>query len=168
MEMQDRSAITGSTEYLSVRQTESDGKAASSSTLYLNDRDHLDPKNERSSSTPPTIPFLSPDAWLFDALSLAFAALVLIAIIILLSQYDKKPNPLWYSGITLNTILSFASLFFRAAILFPIAHCISQLCWIWFSEKERPLSHMVLIDQASRGPLGGLYTLYAGIWRYLP
>ena len=117
-------------------------------------------------STLQTVPFLSREAWLFEILSLALTVAVLVAMVTLLLRYDEKPNPAWSSGITLNTILSFASMVFRASVLVPVANSISQLCWIWCSEQQRPLKHIVLFDQASRGPLGGLHALGVGLWRY--
>ncbi|PVI04523.1 hypothetical protein DM02DRAFT_725689 [Periconia macrospinosa] len=128
---------------------------------------HHVPDKGTYNSTPRTVPFISREAWLFDILSLACAALVLTAMIILLDRYNNKPNPDWSSGITLNTILSLASMLFRVNILVPVASCISQMCWIWCSEQRRPLTHIIMFDQASRGPFGGLRALYAGIWSTL-
>jgi len=149
-----------------VIESESPVRPVPDSTTSLDQLVHLAPEMGTDDSMFRTVPFLSQEAWLFDILSLACAATVLVAIIILLSRYDKKPNPLWSSGITLNTVLSFASMIFRVGILVPVVNSISQLCWIWCSEQRRPLKHIILFDQASRGPLGGLHALYGGIRRY--
>ena len=44
----------------------------------------------------------------------------------------------------------------KAALLLPVAECISQLKWIYFQEQARTLEHIDLFDRASRGPFGAL------------
>jgi len=44
--------------------------------------------------------------------------------------------------------------------MITVAACISQLCWVWFNGKARPLQDVCYYDAASRGPLGSLLLLY--------
>jgi hypothetical protein len=110
-------------------------------------------------------PFWYTDAWLYDCLALGLATLVFVALVLILVKYDRQPNPLWMSIVTLNTIASVASMLFRVGIMLPVANCISQLCWVWYAERQRPIRHFVAFDQASRGPVGALYALFTGAWR---
>jgi len=110
-------------------------------------------------------PFWYTDAWLYEIMALGFAVAVLVALVITFARYDKQPNPLWASGITLNTIASIASMLFRLGIMLPVANCISQLGWIWYASRQRPIRDIIAFDQASRGPLGGLYAAFTGAYR---
>ena len=128
-------------------------------------RVHLVADHDTGESQLQNASFLSKNGWLLEISSLVLAATVLVAIVALLYRYDKKPNPTWSPGITLNTILSFASMVFRACVSLPVASSVSQFCWIWCSKRQQPLRHVISFDQASRGLLGSLQVLYAGIWR---
>ncbi|KAK8050448.1 hypothetical protein PG994_012178 [Apiospora phragmitis] len=47
------------------------------------------------------------------------------------------------SKLTINTLVAMLSTGAKAALLFPVAECISQIKWIWFSSEEpRRLSDM--------------------------
>ncbi|KAL1797021.1 hypothetical protein ACET3X_005561 [Alternaria dauci] len=100
---------------------------------------------------------LSP--WLLEILSFSLALAAIAVLIALLALYDKKQNPPWAADISLNTLVSIASVLFRASVMVPITKCISQLSWIWLAKTERPLEDVALFDQASRGVLGGLAIL---------
>jgi hypothetical protein len=92
-------------------------------------------------------------------LSLRLAFVVIALLVALLAAHDKRPNTLWAAHVSLNTIVSIASVLFRTSIMVPITKCISQLSWIWLAKAERPLGDVTLFDQASRGVLGGLTIL---------
>jgi hypothetical protein len=110
-------------------------------------------------------PFWYPDAWLYDCIALGSAAAVFVALIVVLAKYDRQPNPLWMAGITLNTVASVVSMLIRIGIMLPVANCISQLCWCWYAGRHRPLRHVAAFNQASRGPIGGVYALFTGAWK---
>lgn len=42
----------------------------------------------------------------------------------------------------------------------PLVQGMSQLKWVWFSSKPRPLADFQLYDEASRGPWGGVKILF--------
>lgn len=96
-------------------------------------------------------------AWCF--LSIA----ILIALVVLLSQYDEKPLPQWSLGLTLNTLTAVLTTLCRSCTVIPIAEGLSQLKWNWFATSERPIRDLYAFDQASRGPWGSL-RLIAKMW----
>jgi hypothetical protein len=87
-----------------------------------------------------------------------------IAICLALHQYQNKPAPGLNSfmgvGITLNTITAILSTVGRASLLLPVAECISQQKWAWFSGSVRPLTELEAFDQGSRGAFGSLMLLW--------
>jgi hypothetical protein len=101
-----------------------------------------------------------PQTWLYETASLVFAMLSLIGLIILLQCYENKPVPQWYAGITLNTMVSIVSTGFRAALIMPVAICISQLSWLNLCKPSKSLEEHCFYDEASRGPIGSLRLLF--------
>ncbi|KAJ4366794.1 hypothetical protein N0V83_007319 [Neocucurbitaria cava] len=110
-------------------------------------------------TTQQTIPLVL-TKWLPEIISVLVALAVLLEIVILLAVYDGHPNPLWSGGITLNAIISFASMVFRTSLMVPVASCLSQLSWVWLAQGRRQLFDVVRFDQASRGPYGSLKLLF--------
>lgn len=101
-----------------------------------------------------------PQTWLYETSSLVFAMLSLIVLVVLLQCYDNKPGPQWYAGITLNTMVSIVSTSFRAAVVMPVAVCISQLSWLNLCRPSKRLVEHCVYDEASRGPIGSLRLLF--------
>ncbi|KAH9896178.1 hypothetical protein F4778DRAFT_745371 [Xylariomycetidae sp. FL2044] len=97
--------------------------------------------------------------WLAEIASLLLGIVLIIALAAVLRAYDGKVAPrfgaVFNSSLTLNTIVAILSTGSKAALLYPVAECISQLKWIWFSKDYRKLSHMSTFDSASRGIVGG-------------
>lgn len=85
--------------------------------------------------------------------------LLIIALIVVLRVYDGQLAPrfgaVFNGALTLNTIVAILSTASKAALLYPVTECISQLKWIWFSKDYRRLSDMSTFDNASRGIIGG-------------
>ena len=108
----------------------------------------------------PTRSFLL-GTWWFEIFSFCIALAVLAAVVAIIAVYDGRPNPLWSGGITLNTIISFASMLFRISLLVPVASCVSQLGWVWLAQQQRPLYDVVRFDRASRSPYGSLEFLFS-------
>ncbi|KXG51262.1 uncharacterized protein PGRI_095230 [Penicillium griseofulvum] len=106
--------------------------------------------------TPPNIDY----GWLWNILGLALALAILIAIIAILRVYDGKPQPTW-KWISLNTLLSWLSTVGKGCIAFPLSAGLSQLKWVWFAERKRPLSDLRVFDSASRGLYGSAELLWA-------
>ena len=78
----------------------------------------------------------------------------------MLGMYDTKPAPQWPLGITINSLVALLTSLSRLAFMVPLVQGMSQLKWVWFSSKPRPLSDFQLYDEASRGPWGGVKILF--------
>ncbi|KAK8085882.1 hypothetical protein PG997_007153 [Apiospora hydei] len=63
-------------------------------------------------------------------------------------------------GITINSLVALLTSLSRLAFMVPLVQGMSQLKWVWFSSKPRPLSDFQLYDEASRGPWGGVKILF--------
>lgn len=122
------------------------------------------PKPPKSSAS--KIPLFSPSTWLWEVLSLVLSVVVFVLLVVVLMMYNGKPNPLWTAGITLNAIVSIASVLFRILLMIPVANCVTQLAWVWLSDAQRPLDHIVLFDQASRGAFRSIIILFSSAYRY--
>lgn len=66
--------------------------------------------------------------------------------------------------ITLNTFLAFFTTFTKATFMLPVAECISQWKWNWFTE-EKPVIDFQTFDRASRGFTGSLLLLRKLKWK---
>lgn len=88
--------------------------------------------------------------WLWEILSIAVAALALVAIMITLILHRDRPLPKWPSAITINALIAVFTAVLKACLMMPIAEGIGQLKWLWY-QKSRPLRHMEQWDLASRG-----------------
>ena len=108
--------------------------------------------------------------WLTEILALMIGVGCIIALCALLPKYDQQPasqsNEFFGVNITLNTLVSILSSLGRAALLFSVAECVSQLKWMWYLKHDRPLADLDIFDGASRGPWGGLKLLWRVNIRY--
>ncbi|KAI1816132.1 hypothetical protein GGS20DRAFT_539656 [Poronia punctata] len=103
------------------------------------------------------------NGWLFEIASTFLGILFIIALIVVLLEYDGQPTPhfgAFGASLTLNTVAAILSTAAKAALLYPVAECVGQLKWIWFSKGRRELSDMSVFDRASRGIYGGLELLW--------
>lgn len=99
------------------------------------------------------------DWWSWELTGIATSALSFGAMIAVLLYYDDKPGPKWPWGITVNSILSWTSTIAKSAMLIPVSDGLSQMKWIWFTERDRDLADMDYFEEASRGPYGSLFLL---------
>lgn len=102
------------------------------------------------------------DGWLLEALAAAISVLSLIAIAVLLSIYNNKPNPQLRWGISLNTIAAVLITIAQTTLVFATGEAISQLKWLKYYRggSGEPLSHLEAFDVASRGPWGAALLLW--------
>ncbi|KAK8880212.1 hypothetical protein PGQ11_001506 [Apiospora arundinis] len=98
--------------------------------------------------------------WYTEFAWLLIGFLGLAGVLAVLGMYDKKPTPRWPLGITINSLVALLTSLSRLAFMVPLVQGMSQLKWVWFSSKPRPLSDFQLYDEASRGPWGGLKILF--------
>lgn len=99
------------------------------------------------------------DGWLLEISSLVLCILSLVATIIILAKYDGKPIYDWPYKVTLNAVISVVATITQVAVMLPVTSSLSQLKWIWFNEKPRPLVDFETFDSASRGFWGSLLLL---------
>lgn len=79
--------------------------------------------------------------------------------------HGDHPIPQWPFKMSINALLSIYALVFKSAIAYVVTSCVGQLQWAWFSSDSRPLSDVVLFDNAGRGPWGLLAMLWAHRFR---
>ncbi|KAF1982955.1 hypothetical protein K402DRAFT_184938 [Aulographum hederae CBS 113979] len=98
--------------------------------------------------------------WWFDMLSWYVSALCLVAIVILLFNFNEGEVPIrWPLGININVYISVLSGVLKSSMLNTVSQCLGQLKWDWYSERPRSLGDFERFDDASRGPWGSLVLL---------
>ncbi|KAK8043992.1 hypothetical protein PG993_004016 [Apiospora rasikravindrae] len=101
------------------------------------------------------------DSWWYTEFAwLLIGFLGLVGVLAVLGLYDTKPAPRWPLGITINSLVALLTSLSRLAFMVPLVQGMSQLKWVWFSSKPRPLSDFQLYDEASRGAWGGVKILF--------
>ncbi|KOS43160.1 hypothetical protein ACN38_g5953 [Penicillium nordicum] len=105
-------------------------------------------------------------SWTFEILNCLIAVAFLVAIILVLYNFDGKPVPEWPYGITLNALVSVLSTAMKAGMVCIATEALSQLKWSWFNQGNK-LSDLALLDAASRGPVGALIALFCFVPRHL-
>ena len=110
--------------------------------------------------------------WAPEILCASLGTLLMVTLCLVLQAYDGNPEPHFGSGIgsqlTLNTIVAIISASAKAALLLPVAECISQNKWYWFEDQYKDVRDMVTFDNASRGIYGGLELLWKTRLRLVP
>lgn len=106
------------------------------------------------------------DWWLWEILSTVTGLGAIVGICVILKQHDGEPVPSWgqffNTNVTLNSVLSILATLARASLIMPVLACMSQLKWMHYAKNTRPLGHLEVFDDASRGALGAAYFL----WRF--
>ncbi|KAF1934562.1 hypothetical protein EJ02DRAFT_439774, partial [Clathrospora elynae] len=109
----------------------------------------------RASEPPPPskIYYMWTDGWTVEVLSCAVAVIVLICLCATLRYLDGHILTAMPLKININTLIAVFGALIKAAILLPVAECISELKWSWFAQS-RNLIDLENFDVASRGPWG--------------
>ena len=95
--------------------------------------------------------------WYWEILAMSAAIILLIAMFVLLTNFNGQPVPEWGLSLNLNTLLAMMSTVFRATILLVLSQTISQAKWYWLSgSKKRPLLDIQRLDLGSRRALGAI------------
>ncbi|KAF4479014.1 hypothetical protein CGGC5_v012698 [Colletotrichum fructicola Nara gc5] len=100
--------------------------------------------------------------WYFEILSCGFAAICLIAQVVVLYHYDRKPQDSWTAhSLTLNGVIAILATFCRSALMVSIAACLAQSKWNSMSGRKRDyrLQDIAAFEAASRGMGGSLQVL---------
>lgn len=99
------------------------------------------------------------DSWWLEFLAWLLAAVMLMALLILLGEFNGKALSEWHSELTLNTIIAVLSQLVQMLLLVPITSSLSQLQWLWYRNKK-PLKDMAYFHDASTGLIDGLILVY--------
>lgn len=87
-------------------------------------------------------------------------SLVSIALLVgFLVYINGREYASWERSVSPNTVVSVISTVAKASMLVPVSSCLSQLKWSRY-QNPTPLYHMQVLDQASRGPVGALESLW--------
>lgn len=97
--------------------------------------------------------------WWWDIGSILVATICICLIVAILFSMSNKPLSAWNSEIQPNSVISILTTVAKSALLVPVSECISQLTWIYFSERPRALTQIQVFHDASRGPWGSMVLL---------
>lgn len=121
--------------------------------LVADTADESQNQNQKPIKTKPSIWKLVSDLFIWEVLAMILSSGLLVAIVVLLSQYDDKPQPTW-KYVSLNSVISWLSTISKGCVLFCLSEGIGQLKWVWFTRKTQPLVDLGTFDGASRGIWG--------------
>jgi hypothetical protein len=143
-----------------VRECEDDGDGESSrsDTAYVSAATTLDnnalPTSKSAARKRKSI--CNPeDNWLVEIVCVIMGSACIAALCLVLQHYNGKATPqfgsAFGSSLTLNTLVAIIAALAKLLLLFPVAECIGQLRWIWFSRGYRQLGDFATWDYAARG-----------------
>ncbi|KAF5004024.1 hypothetical protein FDECE_9470 [Fusarium decemcellulare] len=98
-------------------------------------------------------------AWGLEISLLVLAIGLMVAIFLILGQYDKQELPDWGGSINLSALIAFLATILRASVAVVAFELLAQVKWNWISVGNRPLRHLERFDEASRGVYGALELL---------
>ncbi|KAI1760649.1 hypothetical protein GGR53DRAFT_74397 [Hypoxylon sp. FL1150] len=102
--------------------------------------------------------------WWWWEIGATILCIICIGLVIgVLQMTEDKPIELWPYAILPNSLISVLTTVAKAAMLIPIASCLSQAKWYHFQRQPHALDHLQLYDDASRGPWGSFLLLCS--WR---
>ncbi|PKY05922.1 hypothetical protein P168DRAFT_317427 [Aspergillus campestris IBT 28561] len=99
------------------------------------------------------------DTWAPEITAIVSMLLCLVAILVILTEYQGRSVPDLPMGLTLNTIISILATGAKSLLIYAISASIGQSKWIWFNPGQ-PLQDLQTFDDASRGPLGSTTLLF--------
>ena len=99
-------------------------------------------------------------SWLWEAIAFIFSLLSLASIVGVLIYEDGKQLDQWGWLIPPTAVVSFIGTLGKASLVQVLSQILSQWKWLHFTEEARPLRHMQIFDQASRGPLGSALVMW--------
>lgn len=99
----------------------------------------IEPQVNTSSLQTPETPSKSTDkpphagGWWTEIISAIFSVLCIIAMVVVLVEFDGKQLSNWVWVISPNAVISVLSTASKATMILPVAECISQLKWIYLN-----------------------------------
>jgi hypothetical protein len=104
-------------------------------------------------------------SWIYEICALVISVTCMVATVIFLKRIDGRPLNDWKLPLSPNTLIAILSTLSKSAILLVITACISQLKWIYFSQRGRRVVDFQTFDDASRGPIGAVSLVFRIRWR---
>ncbi|KAI1740088.1 hypothetical protein F4680DRAFT_419640 [Xylaria scruposa] len=93
--------------------------------------------------------------WRWETIFFLISVSLSAATVAVLAKYDGEIQPKWPYNITLSAFTALLTTIIRSLLLIILEEVIGHSRWSWF-EVPRPLYHLEILDQASRGPWGAL------------
>lgn len=93
--------------------------------------------------------------WWWEIVATLVSVICMTLLIALLCVIRETPLSRWTWQLEPNSVISILTTASKTALMVPVAACLSQLKWK-HAQQPRPLSHMQIFDDASRGPYGSL------------
>lgn len=100
------------------------------------------------------------ETWQVEAVSLIFSVILLIILLFTLGHYNGKVFAPITHSITINTFLSVCIAIMITLLMSSLSSGIGQLKWIRAQGSPVRVVELDTLDQASRGPWGGLCLLF--------
>jgi hypothetical protein len=105
------------------------------------------------------------DNWLVEIICVAFGAVLIVVLYLVLHAYDGRTAPTFGSAfgssLTLNTIVAIIAAAAKLLLVLPVAECLGQLRWIWFARGNRQLNDFDAFDRAVRG---SIWSAFEVLW----
>jgi len=92
-------------------------------------------------------------------MSCALSVVAMASLVATLRYFDGRVITEMPLKISINTLVAILAGITKTSLLLPVAECISQSKWLWYS-KARRLIDFEDFDLASRGPWGSLLLLF--------
>lgn len=98
-------------------------------------------------------------AWWWEITAEVISLVCMGMILYVLARINDRRLSDWTYRIQPNSVISVLTTAGKTSMFVAIASCLRQLKWRHFAAKPRPLRHVELFEEASRGPLGSLLLL---------
>lgn len=107
------------------------------------------------------INYLVNDTWAFECTAAFFSLGCMVAIVVLLIQYNGQSQSTWNfpAGVTINAVIAVLNTAAKALMTLVLASALGQWKWMYFNRHSHPLTIFDAFDKATRGPLGSIMLL---------
>lgn len=145
-----------------IHTAETEAAASASLLSKKNDRP-LASKSPSPKKQSSTIQRLLLDTWVCESVAISLSIGCMIAIVVIVKQFEGGEIPRLLFGVTLNTIVAVLATAARSTVSFVVSASIGQLKWCWFTKSGKRLRDVEVLDNASRGPLGAISMLSSAL-----
>ncbi|KAK8099705.1 uncharacterized protein PG998_012946 [Apiospora kogelbergensis] len=120
---------------------------------------HYAPVRDGQDPSPPTserLQYRIFTHWKWEILALLVSIGIVVAMYVLLVEFNDKLVADWRFPINLTTLLALLATVLRAALFVPLTSILAQAKWGWFGDRPRPLQDLQRIENGSRSMLGAV------------